>query len=223
MTVEHPELPPEGESESPTEAERYGYELKAFCDLGMQAELLTGIFINILRNKFAKADYLLNPTLRSLLWKQNPPTGILVESSGLWDPTKTEGRPAVIVKRNSYRNYRLGIGDRIGSDAQGDERFTSFWVGSHTLFCLRDGELPSALLGGEVRDSLMAMGPVIRKDLNLRLYQVQEYGATARIAGCKHVTFGTPVTIGIAYEHSWTVETESLPLAKISLSVLING
>jgi hypothetical protein len=194
--------------------------LAAFCALGMQAELITGLLRDMLIRRFLDPEFIRRTPLREILWRENETTDILIESHTRWKPELTEKRPGIIIKRNSYRNYRVGIGDFAGADEQGAERHATFWVGSHTVFCLRESGAAAEQLAAEVRDHLLEFGPTLLYNLQLQQYQVQQVGTIGKIDDSRILTYAVPITLGWAYEHAWTVEQESLPLRRVSLQML---
>jgi hypothetical protein len=131
-------------------------------------------------------------------------------------------RPGVIVKRNSYANSRRGIGDRHQGqpvDAEGNAHYTTFWNGSHTLFCIGGSGAQAELLGAEVQRELTQFGPEIARVLDLKRWQVSQIGAVAELAEAQ-ANFVVPITVGYAYEERWIIRQQVPRLNKISMSML---
>lgn len=188
-------------------------------------QLMTGIFRDILTRHFLSADTIEEPALRELVWQPGERTAIVIESAHRWRPELSEGRPAVIIKRNAYSNLRMGIGDRhMGGqlNRSGAETHTTFWLGSHTLFCLAKTGAQAELLGTEVQRELTQFGPVLQASLGLMRFAVTEVGEVAELeeaAGSSVV----PVNCGYAYHEAWQLRPQSLPLRHISLSYILEA
>ena len=188
------------------------------CSKGMRPLLLTGILRDLLIRHFT-AEHIEEADLRQLIWQPGETTGILVESGLRFRPELAEKRPAVIIKRNGYQNLRLAIGDQNQADQRGFEHFSTFWVGSHTLFCLHPQPAGVELLATEVQRELTQFGPALLKHLGLLRWQVQEVGPVAVLEESRG-HFLVPVTLGWAYQEHWMLEQHSLPVRGFSLSIL---
>ena len=184
--------------------------------------MLTGLVRDILIRHFSTPSNVEEPDLRHLVWRDDERTGILIESVHRWRGELVEKRPAVIVKRNAYQNLRLAMGDRSGITEDGHYEYSTFWVGSHTVFCLHRSGASVEILATEVQRELTEFAPVIVQYLGLLKWAVTEVGEISEIEEAKE-TFVVPITIGWAYEEEWRVELESLKLRKIPLSVLLDG
>lgn len=196
----------------------------ALCSLLPRPLLLTGFFRDILMRHFAERDQIEAPELQQLIWQQGEQTNILIESIHRWVPELTERRPAVVIKRNAYTNRRRGIGDRQqlpSADTFGNPHYATFWVGSHTLFCIGGSGAQAELLATEVQRELTEFGPVIRRTLNLHRFQVTEVGAIAELEEATE-NFVVPVTVGYAYEQVWSLAKQAPTLRTVSLSNLLD-
>ena len=210
-------------SESPAPEQYIGTNYSHLCSTLNRPLLMTGIFRDVLTRHFVSIDYIEEPDLRHLIWKEGETSGILIESIHRWRPELTEHRPAVIVKRNSYQNQRRGIGDRrLGphTDAEGFEHFVTFWVGSHTLFCIGGSGAQAELLGTEVQRELTQFGPELSKKLDLKRFQVTQVGVVSELEEAQE-NFVVPVTVGYAYEERWVIRPQVPKLSNVSLSMII--
>jgi hypothetical protein len=181
--------------------------------------LLTGLFRDVLARHFSDAATIEDPALKSLLWRDGLDTGILIESINRWRGDLVEKRPAVIIKRNAYTNVRITINDLSGTDKRGFDNFTTFWVGSHTLFCIHGTGAGAELLATETQRELTQFGPVFRQQLNLAKFQVTEVGTIHELEEASE-NFVIPVTVGWAYQETWSIRPESLPLKSIQMDPL---
>lgn len=187
--------------------------------------VMTGLLRDILTRKFSNADNIEDPDLKGLLWKSGTATNILIESAHRWVPAFAERRPAVILKRNTCQNLRRGVGDqRLGPhvDSEGHEHYVTYWVGSHTLFCIGGTGAQAEILGSEVQRELTEFGPVIRRKMGLLQFQVLQIGAVAKLEEAQE-NFVVPITVGWAFEERWVLRYEAPLLRHISLSMLLEG
>jgi len=201
-----------------------GTHFSAICSLMPRALLLTGVFRDLLTRHFSSRDYIETPELQRLIWQRGEQTNILIEVIHRWVPVLTEKRAAVIIKRNTYANRRLGIGDRLQmplADMSGDPHYSTFWVGSHTLFCLGGSGAQAELLATEVQREMTGFGPVIQRTLRLHRFSVTEVGAIAELEEATE-NFVVPVTVGYAYEQNWLIRQQAPTLRSVSLSTLLD-
>jgi hypothetical protein len=182
--------------------------------------MILGLLIDVLRRHFADTLNIESPDLRSLVWRKDERTGILIESIYRWRGELVEKRPAVVVKPNARANVKMGIGNVLGPDEQGHVKYQTFWVGSHTLFCIHGLGASVDILATEVQREITQFAPVLGKYLDLYEFQVTEVGAVAEVEEARE-SFVIPVTVGWAYGETWKVEYESLKLMRVPLSVLL--
>ena len=202
----------------------FGTTLSSLCSVLPRPLIITGLLREILIRHFAKAEYIETPELAHLLWQDGEKTDILIESIHRWSPALTEKRPAVIIKRNAYRNRRMGIGDRLqmpSADKYGDARYATFWFGSHTLFCIGGSGAQAELLGTEVYREMHHFHPLIRQSALLHRFQVTEVGAIAELEEATE-NFVVPVVVGYAFEDTWVIRQERPTLRSISFSSIVD-
>lgn len=204
-------------------AQERGLNYSSLCSLGWHRLTITGLCRSLLIQHFSTPLNIESPDLRSFVWTPDQRTGILIEVIHKWVDGLTEKRPAIIIKPNSRRNLRLGIGNRhAGIDSRGMQSYSTFWVGSTTLFCLHGTGAGADILATEVEEELTGFGPELIRDLGLMSFSVTEVGAIAEIEESK-TGYVVPVTVGWAYERSWTINQETPKLKKIQLSTLLHG
>ena len=214
--------PPSGSDPDPQPGVQVIPELISnLCAKGWRPIMLTGMLRDLLIKHF-QPRLIEDTDLRSLIWREDEKqTKILIESIHRWRGEMVEFRPAILVKRNTYQNQRLGIGDRVGPDGRGQVRYSTFWVGSHTVFCIHGTGAGVEILATEVQRELTEFAPVVRQDLGLKKWSVTEVGAIAEVEEARE-SFVVPITVGWAYEENWTLELESPKLRRISLSTLLD-
>lgn len=190
--------------------------------MGWRHLMITGLIRDRLARHFAEPMQIEEPDLRHLVWRESERTGILIESIHRWRGELVEKRPAVIIKPNGRRNVRLGIQDYAGADGQGNRQYQTFWVGSHTLFCIHGSGASADILSTEVQRELGEFHPVMTGYLNLFSWQVTEVGGVAELEEAEE-SFVVPVTVAWTYTEMWKINLEALKLRKVPLGVLLDG
>ena len=196
--------------------------VSSLCAMGWRPIMITGLIRDLLIRHFSAPSQINEADLRHLVWREDERTGILIESIHRWRGDLVEKRPAVIIKRNAYQNLRLLIGERSGITEQGMYEYSTFWVGSHTLFCIHGSGASVEILATEVQRNLTEFAPVVIDYLGLFKWTVTEVGGISELEEARE-TFVVPITVGWAYEEHWRLDLESLKLRKVPLSVLLDG
>jgi len=212
---------------SPTEPLPSGANMKpptpsALCSMGWRPIMITGLLRDMLARHFSSPLQIEENDLRHLVWREDERTGILIESIHRWRGDLVEKRPAVIIKANGRQNVRWGIQDYAGADGQGNKQYQTFWVGSHTLFCIHGSGASTDILATEVQRELGQFHPIITSYLNLYNWQVTEVGGVAMLAEAKD-SFVIPVTVAWNYTEMWKINLEALKLRKVALDILLDG
>lgn len=186
--------------------------------------LLTGLFRDLLVRHFSQADNLQHGDLRQLLWTQTDATGILIESIMKWQPQTTEKRPAILIKPNSMQNMRRGIGNRNQgppADMSGNPHHSTFWVGSHTLFCIGGSGAQAEYLQCEVQRQITQFALIIAKSVHLHRLEVVDIGEVSEVEEATE-NFIVPVTVGWAYEEKWITALQAPRLKVVSLTMILD-
>jgi hypothetical protein len=195
--------------------------VSALCEQSWQPILITGMLRDMLIRHFADPIGIEHTDLRRYVWQDNERTGILIETVHKWKGELVEKRPAILVKRNAYRNQRVAIADLAGTNEKGEEQFTTLWVGSHTLFCIHGTGASTEILATEVQRELTQYAPAVRQYLRLHKFAVTEVGAISEVEEATE-NYVVPITLGWVYEESWRLAVESLPIRRIPLSILLD-
>lgn len=190
--------------------------------MGWRPLMITGLLRDLLVRHFASPTTIEEDDLRHLVWREDQRTGILIESIHRWRGDLVEKRPAVIIKPNGRQNVRWGIQDYAGADGQGNKLYQTFWVGSHTLFCIHGSGASAEILATEVQRELTEFHPVITQYLKLYAWQVTEVGGIAELEEAKE-SFVVPVTVAWNFSELWKVSLEALKLRKIPLGIMLDG
>ena len=188
----------------------------SLCQLGMRPLILTGALRHILIQLFSDPSQIEEPDLRASIWRPGTATDILIESVTKWTGDLVEVRPALLIKRNAYRNLRLGINDHVGLTPETFDFYNTAWVGSHTIFCINGSGATTELLATEVQRALTQFGPAIAPALQLMRFQVTEVGEVSEVEESKK-NFGCPINIGWAYQEGWELSRESLKLMDVAM------
>lgn len=199
-----------------------GYQLlvSSLCKMGWRPIMITGLLRDILTRHFATPDNVEDPDLKHLLWRPDEQTGVLVESVYRWRPELVEKRPAVLIRRNAYRNETLGINDMAGVTPTGHYRFATAWFGSHTLFCLHRSGTAADLLAVEVQRELTRFAYVIKAYLGLVDWKVVEVGEAGEAEEAK-TTYVVPVTVAWGYLDNWVLYEQAPWLQRATLQVFL--
>jgi len=198
------------------------------CENGWQPLLITGFLRDLLIRQWANPQNIIAPEMKQYVWSEQPDSGILIESVHRYRADVVEKRPAIMIKRNSFRNMQVGFGGQIfggGMEAYESEkgaisRHQTLFIGSHTLFCIHGTGASTEILATEVMGHLVACLWPIRQHLALRQFSVTEVGAIQELEESRE-NFVVPITIGWGYEHTWQLRLESLPLQSVSMSGLL--
>lgn len=204
------------------------FNFSYLCENGWQPLLITGFLRDLLVRQWSNPLNIISPEMKQYIWKEGPDTGILIESVHRYRADVVEKRPAIMIKRNSFRNMQLGFAGQIfgaGMAAYQNEkgaisRHATIFTGSHTLFCIHKTGASAEILAAEVLGHVTAFCWPIRRDLGLRQFSVTEVGNIQQLeeASENHVV---PITIGWGYEFTWQLKEESLPLQSVSLTSLL--
>lgn len=196
--------------------------LDSLCSLLPRPWIMTGALRDILIRHFYSADRIEHPELKRLIWQAAETTNILIETNHKWTPQLTQRRPGIIVKRNEVTNQRLGVDDRYqtpGPDLLGVEHYSTFWTGSHTLFCIGGSGPQAEFLAAEVMLELSRFAPILRPALQLHRFQVVKVGEMRPLKEWQD-HWVVPVTVGYAYEDRWRLEPQTPTLARVSLNLV---
>jgi hypothetical protein len=219
-----PGNPPAKDAPQPQSTVNVSY----LCDNGWQPLLITGFLRDLLIRQWANPLNILAPEFKQYIWSESAASGILIESVHRYRADLVEKRPAIMIKRNSFRNVQTGFSGQIfggGVAAYENEkgaisRHTTLFAGSHTLFCIHGTGASTEILATEVMTHLMACLYPIRLHLGLRQFSVTDVGAIQELEESSE-NYVIPITVGWGYEHTWELNDESLPLQSVSLSGLL--
>ena len=216
--------------------------VSSLCTTGHVANVLTGVFVRLLREHFSDPRNLefngVNESVSELenyLWagdaKGNTDaekTRIQIDAVWKYNAADIQNRPALYVKRNGFQTQRLAIreGMTVGAkrDANGKveavrgEFKTIAVLGSHTIFCIGGSGAEAELLGMEVFNHLVGFSQVLREDLKLHRFMVNEVGELAVLD--EHVEhFVVPVVCAYAAMPAWRTDVVAPWLKTLELNL----
>ncbi len=216
----------------------------SLCATGHPANVLTGIFVRILREHFSLADNLeyegsnefeseTSPLpkrqLQQYIWNEdNTVTHIQIQPVWAYNSQDIQRRPGIYVKRNSLQPQKLAINDGYTMNAGRDENGkvinikgeykSILMVGSHTVFCVGDSGAEVELIGAEVFEHLQGFAQVIRQDAKLHKFAVMELGEVALLDEfVEH--FVVPIVVGYAFTWTWRVDKIAPRLKTVTIDV----
>ncbi len=206
-------------------------DVSYLCDNGWQPLLITGFIRDLLIRQWADPNNIISPEMKQYVWREQVGSGILIESVYRYRPDLVQKRPAIMVKRNAFKDMPLGLGGGFifggGLAAYETEkgaisRHATVFVGSHTLFCIHGTGASTEILAAEVLGHLIACMWPIRQNLGLRNFSVTEIGAIQELEESTE-NYVIPITVGWAYEHAWELRQESLPVQGFSFTGVLDG
>lgn len=184
------------------------YRASHLCSLGPRPQIMTALFTLLLREHFAAADNIESAVFRERLYKGGADadsTGILIEDATVWTPTRTQKRPAIIVKRNGWKHIkRLTFNSVAQTTQEGHKEYTKLWRGSHTIFCIAPHGAEAEELTREVYQFLMRFGPLFLRYFLLLMFELMEVGELHRL---EESTTGyvVPITVAYGWSESWII------------------
>ena len=192
-------------------------EVSSLCSSGLPPLILTGIFLQMLRQHFADPDEIEHPSLKDNIWTPDSKTSKIVITPGYsLNIQELMGRPAITIRRQPVSTRILGMNNRLQGghiDPDGAESYETMHASGHILFAIARKGAEAEVLGAEVWRHFMHFQPVIRKDLNLARFQVMELSEVGRVEeSAEH--WATAVSIFTGYYERWQLIQEA-PILKV--------
>jgi len=192
-------------------------EVSALCTSGVPALVLTGVMLQILRQKFCDPDEIEIASLQDKIWTPSLETSkILIDPAYRWNPVEAMNRPSIMVRRHPIRSQQLGINNQYMGAPQDDgaESYEDMEMTGHLLFCIGRTGAEAELLGTEVWKHFKHFGPILRKDLKLARFQVMELSEVGKVEESK-THFATAVSCFSAFFERWDLILESPILKRV--------
>lgn len=203
----------------------------SICTTQHPANVLTGIFLQILRhhfsdparlqyngeNEFADPDHTIpKQELEGYVWLPDK-TQTRIQIQSVWE-VNTEDiqrRPGIYVKRNQLQPRKLSIGHGFSTGAVKDKEgnllrveghlYSILVLGSHTIFCVGQAGAEAELLGQEVFELMLQFGPHLRDELKFQSFETVECGEVSMLEEAK-THFAVPIVVGYAFARTWRIE-----------------
>lgn len=182
---------------------------------------MTGAFVSYLRQHFYYPENLINPILReNCVYYPGQNTGLMIESVTAWAIDKVQKRPGVIVKRGGFQTRKISLGNHTHPGNLKEELFTQQWMGTHQFQCCAHLALEAESLADEVYRYMMHYVTQLRQRLCLHEFHVHSISPIAKSPeGGPEGPYIVSVNVQHVHEESWYVNTESLPLRRVDLSI----
>lgn len=214
--------------------------VSSICTTGHRANVLTGVVLRLLREHFSNpaefefsGDFGGNEEttadLRKYVWDNDRTKAtILIDPSYLWNTQDIQRRPGIYLKRNETKNQRIALDHGWTQGAPKNEAgkvieilgewHSTMLAGSHTIFVTASTGAEVELLGQEVFNHLLEYGPLIRRDLKLIRWDVQEWQGMSKLEESSE-RFVTPVVVQWACPQTWRLRQEAPWLKAIGIDV----
>jgi hypothetical protein len=193
---------------------------------------MTGAIMAILRRHFGQASNIVEPDNRGKIWTSGNDTGILIEPVTRYAGAAVQNvqqRPALLIKRNSYKTQKLSIGDRFHGtgvarvDQPGreyvidsSERFGVQITGSHTVFCIGKTGAEAEAIGTEAFFELLEFKQLIRRDLGLSKFEIMNLDEPKLLEESKQ-HWAVAIPVAYAFRHDWKLRSEGMTLKTLQL------
>ena len=217
--VINPNQPPENLFRQPQDI---NVNISSICNTPFKPLAITGLLRDMLIRYFSRPENNPDYDIRKIVWRNSNEKDILIESVHRWNAELVGKRPAIFIKRNSYKSNKLTISNRMNITPDGHVAYTIMWIGSHTLFCINSTGASTEILATAVQTYLTEYGPLIVDYLNLFNFDVVEVGPVSEIEEFKE-SYVIPITVAWSYDQNWLLELESLKLRRIIMDFNVNG
>lgn len=190
----------------------------ALCSLGVWPLTVTGFLRQALIGHFCDTENIASPEVRDFLtregvWAPDPDGtsagSLYIESLALWDPQKTEQRPALIIKAHKWDWHKLGIANMADADPQtGQISYTGLWQGAHTIFVVAGDEGEAQLLAGEIARILLYFGLQISHNYHLHDFDLLTFGESFEIEESDG-NYAVPLTVAYWVPCNWMTHQDA--------------
>lgn len=198
---------------------------------GLQLNIITGIFLQVLREHFISPDRIENEYLKGCIWlhKEDDPvttdparSKILIDPVYRWNRTSTQKRPAILVKRGGQQSTRVGItmnrtfGLGESDYPEAGSKHSVFLHGTHSILCIAtDGGIVE-ILGSEVSRHFIQFAPVIKKEFKFKEFEFAQIGEVGVLEEDKE-NYVVPIVIKYAYDNNWKLAKQEPRLKSFEL------
>jgi hypothetical protein len=195
-------------------------EPSSLCTTGLNGTIITGIFLQLLRNAFSHADNIRSEKLKECIWVPKPDdpvvedparSKILIESVYRWDARAIGQRPAVLVRRNQQAPQVVGIsGNQLFTLGEPDPDNLPEWgrehaapvQGGHTIFAIAKNPGTTEVLAVEVESYIRQFGPVFDREFSFLRFHLSQVGPVSQLQEADE-HFAVAMTVEYAYYDTW--------------------
>lgn len=207
----------------------------SLCTTGLQSQILTGIFLQLIRSHFSDPENIEEPRLHEYRWcgvddsfvrSDTRRSTILIEPVYRWDTRLIQQRPGVMIKRNTQTPNPTAIQNKmfeVGAPQPEDmpelaQEFYLPFSGSHTLFCICTDGAAAELLSTEVSRSVYQVNTLLIREFGFNRFELSQIGALARLEeSTEH--FVVPVVFQYAYADRWKLVDQEPRFKGVSIEV----
>jgi len=186
--------------------------------------IITGVFIQFTRCHFFEEKNIVNEKLKGYLWTTDDDARIQIEPSFKWEPTHTQQRPAIYIKRDDVdvnSEYALGHGKHVSHmNLNGNHKgvdYTNFIQGGHTLLCVGQTAAEAENIGFEVFFRYLEYRKVLEKEANVGTLSVKSISAVNKVDENKE-NWLVSIKLTWIYSYDWTLYQEAPILKKVVFS-----
>jgi len=218
-----------------TESQPAEEECSSLVSTSITPFILTGIIIRLLQYHFSDPDNILHEELKNYVWKEEctdgtvGETGIMIVPEYNQDFGNVGTRPGIFVKREPVKPERISIvqGDseiphmnKVKGVYQG-RKYQKQLSGRFSIICNGLNGQETELLGEEVFFRMLHFAPLIRDDVRLSYFNVDNYGdIKERAAGDGTKSYYSVVGIFWALIHRWNIVGEAAILKRIRFNTV---
>jgi hypothetical protein len=203
----------------------------AICSLGARPHLINGFLVQLLRQHFCDPSHFEEPVLRNAgvsdsthdplyTYKFRPDlkTGIVVDALNKWDPTLTDRKPAVLVKRTRFSSQTMSIAGRSQGSVpeHGFDTYQLQIEGGSVIFCVAHEPGEADLIAFETFHYVSGIAPIITNVLKLNKFRVDGADEIHRL-DANEKQFVVPISVSYTYEDTWILKQDVPVLKSFSL------
>jgi hypothetical protein len=168
--------------------------------------------------KFANTNNIVQKGLKDKLWTDSEQTKIAILPLTAWEPTFTERRPGLIIKRQELKHVRLGINNQLmggmtSPSGYGTQVHSTSIQGSHTVFCIAGESGEAEQLGAEVAYELLKFAPLMRALLDFIRIEFVGLGEVVKLEEASE-NFMVPANLAYVFRSEWVVGSLDDPILR---------
>lgn len=176
---------------------------RRLCDHPITNVDITAVLKLILTSYFSSSENIVHPQLKNRIYTDDTRTGIIIESSGAFLPTEAEKRPALLIRRETWKvDQSIYGGYEQGSDP---ERFSRIIQGAHSIICIGKTPGEAEILGDEVFRLFCHVTPALLKYSCLETFRTLELSPIKPLQESR-IHYHSVVSLFYRFIDSWTID-----------------